>query len=124
MEPTELTWHVVVDNAAITALGPLSYKLLQILWREGPLPLRSIHRAVLLAGGGQAPTTIATTLYRLVERGFIVRVRPGVFSAALSEGELRAGLAALLVGHLTRDYPAETRAALAAAGWPVQEDQL
>jgi predicted transcriptional regulator len=123
MEQPSLTWHIVVDSAAITALGPLSYSLMQVLWERGPLPLRGLHRAILLAGGSQAPTTIATTLYRLIERGFVVRARPGVFAATLTEAELRAGLVALIVGHLVRDYPAETRAALAAAGWPVTTEE-
>lgn len=122
-----VNWHVVVDSTAVAVLGPLSYTLLQVLWAEGPMPLRRLHRSILLAGGTQAPTTLATTLYRLVDRGYVTRVRAGVFAAALTEAELRAGLAALLIGHLVRDYPAETRAALAAAGWlvqPTEEEQL
>lgn len=54
-------------------------------------------------------------------------VRLGVYGPTLTEAELRQGLVALIIGHLTRDYVRETAEALTAAGWqvtPPQEEQL
>jgi len=113
-------WNIAVDQAAITILGPLSYRVLQILWSAArPLTPNDLYLAFAREESRLAPTTISTTLYRLVERGYIRRVQHGFYAAALSEAELRQAVAVLIVGHLLRDYSPETRQALADAGWRV-----
>ncbi|MGE5191938.1 MAG: BlaI/MecI/CopY family transcriptional regulator [Deltaproteobacteria bacterium] len=55
----------------------LELLILKVLWRESPLPVRDIRRALARAGRDLAHTTVITTLNVMVRKKFVKRTMEG-----------------------------------------------
>ena len=80
--------------------GPLTYAIMGVLWRAGrPLALKYIVQRVRRDYKDVAPTTVSTTIYRLMP-AWVSRPRPGMYEPALSRQaaitELRDRLESLI----------------------------
>jgi predicted transcriptional regulator len=116
-------------------LGELQHAIMRILWSDGEATTAAVHDA-LFAERGLAPTTIATMLRKMEDKGVVAHRTVGrqfVYRPTVSEMEVRtsmvgelldrlfAGDPAALVSHLVADRDlseeelAELRALLAAA---------
>ncbi len=116
-------------------LGELQHAIMRVLWSNGEATTAAVHDA-LWAQRGLAPTTIATMLRKMEDKGVVTHRTEGrqfVYRATVSESEVRssmvgelldrlfAGDAAALVSHLVADRGmgeaelAELRTLLAAA---------
>ena len=116
-------------------LGELQHAIMRVLWAEGEATTAAVHGA-LYAERGLAPTTIATMLRKMEDKGVVSHRTAGrqfVYRATVSEDEVRssmvgelldrlfAGDPAALVSHLVADHGMgeaeleELRALLAAA---------
>jgi BlaI family penicillinase repressor len=116
-------------------LGELQHAIMTVLWSSGEATTAEVHDA-LYDERGLAPTTIATMLRKMEDKGVVahrVEGRHFVYRPTVSEDEVRssmvgelldrlfAGDAAALVSHLVTDRAmddeeiAELRALLAAA---------
>jgi BlaI family transcriptional regulator, penicillinase repressor len=83
-------------------LGDLQAAIMRVLWTRGEATAADVHEA-LFAKRGLAPTTIATMLRKMEERGIVghrVQGRQFVFVPALSETEVRRSMVADIVGRL------------------------
>ncbi len=115
-------------------LGDLQHAIMRVLWSDGEATTAAVHDA-LYAERGLAPTTIATMLRKMEDKGVVSHRTAGrqfVYRATVSEDEVRtsmvgelldrlfAGDPAALVSHLFADHDlseaelAELRALLAA----------
>lgn len=124
-------------------LGELQHAIMCVLWTNGEATTAAVHDA-LYAERGLAPTTIATMLRKMEDKGVVAHRTEGrqfVYRPIVSESEVRssmvgelldrlfAGDAAALVSHLVTeggiDEPelAELRALLAAAEAEKEDDQ-
>lgn len=116
-------------------LGELQHAIMKVLWSSGEATTAEVHDA-LYPQRGLAPTTIATMLRKMEDKGVVTHRVDGrhfVYRPTVSEDEIRssmvgelldrlfAGDAAALVSHLVTDRAmddaelAELRALLAAA---------
>ncbi len=116
-------------------LGDLQHAIMRVLWRDGEATTAAVHDA-LYGERGLAPTTIATMLRKMEDKGVVSHRSEGrqfVYRATVSEDEVRssmvgelldrlfAGDPAALVSHLVADRTlgeaelAELRVLLAAA---------
>jgi BlaI family penicillinase repressor len=95
-------------------LSDLQLEVMRVLWRQGEATVQEVQEA-LRPGRKLAPTTVATTLSRLEERGAVAHRRDGrqfVYRPLLEEGTVRRSMvrqlterlfqgdAAALVNHL------------------------
>jgi len=98
-------------------LGELQHAIMQVLWGRNEATVAEVHEA-LYDERGLAPTTIATMLRKMEDKGVVthrVEGRQFVYRPAVSEDEVRssmvgellerlfAGDAAALVSHLVAD---------------------
>ncbi len=116
-------------------LGDLQHAIMKVLWSSGEATTAVVYDA-LYAERGLAPTTIATMLRKMEDKGVVAHRVDGrhfVYRPTVSETEVRssmvgelldrlfAGDAAALVSHLVADHAmdeaelAELRSLLAAA---------
>ena len=116
-------------------LGDLQHAIMRVLWQHNEATVAGVHDA-LFEERGLAPTTIATMLRKMEDKGVVehrVEGRQFVYRPTVSEMEVRssmvgelldrlfAGDPAALVSHLVADHSmdeselAELRALLAAA---------
>ncbi len=85
----------------IRPLGTLEEKVMNILWRTGPLSVREVNQR--LGERALAHTTVMTTLDRLFKKGFLSRTKDGVayiYHAALSRDAYRHRLVEAAVSGL------------------------
>ena len=99
-------------------LGELQHAIMQVLWERDEATVAEVHEA-LFDERGLAPTTIATMLRKMEDKGVVahrVEDRHFVYRAAVSEDAVRstmvselldrlfAGDPAALVSHLVADH--------------------
>jgi len=99
-------------------LGELQHAIMQVLWTRGEATVAEVHEA-LFDKRGLAPTTIATMLRKMEDKGVVahrVEDRHFVYQATVSEDAVRstmvselldrlfAGDPAALVSHLVADH--------------------
>ena len=75
-------------------LGDLQLAILQVLWRRSEATVSQVH-ADLWEERHLAPTTIATMLSKMEQKGVITHRREGrrfIYSAELVEGEVRRNM--------------------------------
>lgn len=99
-------------------LGELQHAIMRVLWSNGEATTAAVHDA-LFAERGLAPTTIATMLRKMEDKGVVSHRSEGrqfVYRATVSEDEVRssmvgelldrlfAGDPAALVSHLVADH--------------------
>lgn len=90
-------------------LGDLQTAIVRELWRRGEATVNEVHQA-LLDERGLAPTTIATMLKKLEQRGVVSHRREGrrfVYRAEVSESQVRQSMVGELVRRLFEGRPAE-----------------
>jgi predicted transcriptional regulator len=102
-------------------LGELQHAIMEVLWSRGEATAAAVHSA-LFDARGLAPTTIATMLRKMEDKGVVrhrVEGRHFVYEATVSRDEVRstmvgelvdrlfAGDAAALVSHLVADHDLE-----------------
>lgn len=102
-------------------LGELQHAIMQVLWARGEATVAEVHEA-LFEKRGLAPTTIATMLRKMEDKGVVahrVEDRHFVYQATVSEDAVRstmvgelldrlfAGDPAALVSHLVADHDLE-----------------
>ena len=99
-------------------LGELQHAIMQVLWQHDEATVAEVHEA-LYAERGLAPTTIATMLRKMEDKGVVahrVEARHFVYRPTITEDEVRssmvgelldrlfAGDPAALVSHLVADH--------------------
>jgi predicted transcriptional regulator len=99
-------------------LGDLQHAIMKVLWARNEATVAEVHEA-LLADRGLAPTTIATMLRKMEDKGVVAHRAEGrqfVYRPLVSEDEVRstmvgelldrlfAGDPAALVSHLVADH--------------------
>ena len=104
-----------------TTLGDLQHAIMTLLWRRGEATAAEVHTA-LEAERGLAPTTIATMLRKMEDKGVVdhrVDGRQFIYRPTVSEAEVRrsmvdelvdrvfAGDPAALVTHLLAEHSVE-----------------
>lgn len=112
---------------AIRPLGSLEERVMQILWRTGPLSVREVNQQ--LGAKALAHTTVMTTLDRLHKKGLLSRTKDGVayvYSAAMTREEFRQRLVgATVTGLMSRPDDAEpVLAAFVDAAADLDEENL
>jgi predicted transcriptional regulator len=93
---------------------PTEARVMSVLWEaECPLIIRVVHKRVAQGGKRIAYTTVATTMNRLVEKGFLTRaLRPGnltpyVYSPTETREAFEARQVAALLESLARENTTE-----------------
>jgi predicted transcriptional regulator len=106
-----------------THLGDLQLAIMQVLWDQGEATVTDVHQA-LLAERGLAPTTIATMLKKMEEKGVISHRAEGrkfIYRPSYSQDQVRRSMVAeiterlfggdpmALVAHLISRHPIDPR---------------
>ena len=89
-------------------LGELQHAIMRILWDRGEATVAEVHEA-LYDDRGLAPTTIATMLRKMEDKGVVdhrVDRRHFVYRATISEQEVRSTMVSELVERLFAGDPA------------------
>ena len=87
-----------VTVPAIT-LGALQYAIMKVLWERGEAASSEVH-AALVEDRGLAPTTIATMLRKMEDKGVVAHRRDGrqfVYRPTVSREEVRESMVGELV---------------------------
>lgn len=90
------------------SLGDLQHAIMRILWAAGEASSAEVH-AELLAERGLAPTTIATMLRKMEQKGVVTHRAQGrqfVYRAIVSEGDVRRSMVAELLDRVFLGDPA------------------
>jgi predicted transcriptional regulator len=108
-------------------LGDLELAILRVLWDHGEASAGDVHQA--LADRGLAPTTIATMLRKMEDRGLCAHRRAGrqfLYRAVVAEADAQRGLVGDLVERLFGGDPAALVSHLLAEGQidPRELDEL
>lgn len=91
-----------------TTLGDLQHAIMRVLWARGEATSTEVH-AALRVERGLAPTTIATMLRKMEDKGVVAHRSEGrqfVYRAAVSEGEVRRSMVGEVVDRLFAGNPA------------------
>ena len=83
-------------------LGELQHAIMAVLWDRGEATTADVHEA-LRDDRGLAPTTIATMLRKMEDKGVVLHRVDGrqfVYRAAVSEDQVRRSMVGELVGRL------------------------
>ncbi len=99
-------------------LGDLQLAIMRILWRSGEASASQVH-AALFEERGLAPTTIATMLRKMEDKGVVrhrARGRQFIYRPTLEEGDVRQGMVGDLVDRLFRGSSAALVNHLLSAG--------
>ena len=91
-----------------TTLGDLQHAIMQVLWARGEATSADVH-AALLDERGLAPTTIATMLRKMEDKGVVAHRTEGrqfVYRPTVSEAEVRRSMVDELVERLFAGDPA------------------
>lgn len=89
-------------------LGELQHAIMCVLWTNGEATTAAVHDA-LYAERGLAPTTIATMLRKMEDKGVVthrVEGRQFVYRPAVSEDEVRSSMVGELLERLFAGDPA------------------
>lgn len=89
-------------------LGDLQHAIMRVLWTKGEATTGSVHDA-LYTERGLAPTTIATMLRKMEEKGVVthrVEGRHFVYRPTVSEDEVRSSMVGELLDRLFGGDPA------------------
>lgn len=81
------------------SLGDLQHAIMRILWREGEATTNQVHTA-LLPERGLAPTTIATMLRKMENKGVVghrLEGRQFIYSPTVSEDDVRRSMVSELI---------------------------
>jgi BlaI family transcriptional regulator, penicillinase repressor len=90
------------------SLGDLQAAIMRVLWQEGEATASDVHRA-LLSERGLAPTTIATMLRKMEEKGVVEHRASGrqfIYRPTVSEDTVRRSMVSELVERLFAGDPA------------------
>jgi predicted transcriptional regulator len=93
---------------ARATLGDLQHAIMTVLWQRGEATSAEVH-ATLLPERGLAPTTIATMLRKMEDKGVVrhrVEGRQFIYTPAVSESEVRRSMVDELVERLFAGNPA------------------
>jgi predicted transcriptional regulator len=88
-------------------LGPLEAEIMEVVWDQGEVTVRDVHRA-LNENRDIAYTTVMTTLGRLADKGLLRRVEAQPahrFSALLSREQYASSTVKSVVDWLVHDFP-------------------
>jgi BlaI family penicillinase repressor len=89
-------------------LGDLQHAIMRVLWHNGEATSAEVH-AALVAERGLAPTTIATMLRKMEDKGVVAHRSEGrqfVYRATVSEEEVRRSMVGEVVERLFAGDPA------------------
>ncbi|MEJ2581014.1 MAG: BlaI/MecI/CopY family transcriptional regulator [Acidobacteriota bacterium] len=89
-------------------LGELQHAIMQVLWARTEATVAEVHRA-LQDDRGLAPTTIATMLRKMEDKGVVahrVEDRHFVYRPTVSEDEVRSTMVSELIDRLFAGDPA------------------
>ena len=89
-------------------LGDLQHAIMQVLWRRGEATVSQVH-AELLPERGLAPTTIATMLRKMEDKGVVrhrAHGRQFVYTPAVTRGEVQRSMVGEIVDRLFAGDPA------------------
>lgn len=106
-------------------LGELQHAIMRVLWSNGEATTAAVHDA-LYAERGLAPTTIATMLRKMEDKGVVAHRSEGrqfIYSATVSEDEVRSSMVGELVDRLFAGDPAALVSHLV-AGHNLSETEL
>ncbi len=84
------------------SLGDLQHAIMAVLWERGEATTAEVHEA-LRGPRGLAPTTIATMLRKMEEKGVVAHRANGrqfVYRPTVSEDQVRRSMVGELVGRL------------------------
>ena len=84
------------------SLGALQLAIMQVVWEQGQVSVNDVH-AALLPSRGLAPTTIATMLKKMEEKGVVAHTTEGrkfIYHAAVSEANVRRSMVADMTNNL------------------------
>ncbi|MCP4901109.1 MAG: BlaI/MecI/CopY family transcriptional regulator [bacterium] len=90
------------------SLGDLQHAIMRILWCTGKATSNQVH-AALLTERGLAPTTIATMLRKMEDKGVVTHSQEGrqfIYRPTVSEKEVRKSMVGELVDRLFLGDPA------------------
>lgn len=107
-------------------LGALEERVMDVLWKAGPLAVREVSRR-LKARPALAYTTVMTTLDRLYKKGLLAREKAGiafVYRPAMSRDEYHRRIVAAAVTGLIAQSGAPVLAAFVDAAAQVDEENL
>lgn len=85
-------------------LGDLQLAIMRVLWARGEASASEVH-AALFEERGLAPTTIATMLRKMEDKGVVehrARGRQFIYQACIAESDVREGMVGDLVERLFR----------------------
>jgi BlaI family transcriptional regulator, penicillinase repressor len=89
-------------------LGDLQLAIMRVLWARGEASASDVH-AALLEERGLAPTTIATMLRKMEDKGVVVHRANGrqfIYHPVIAESDVRHGMVGDLVERLFLGNPA------------------
>ncbi len=89
-------------------LGELQHAIMEVMWSRGEATAAAVHGA-LFESRGLAPTTIATMLRKMEDKGVVrhrVEGRHFVYEATVSRDEVRSSMVGELVDRLFAGDPA------------------
>ncbi|AKT41232.1 uncharacterized protein CMC5_053930 [Chondromyces crocatus] len=92
-----------------TQLGDLQLAIMQVLWELGEGTVTDVHQA-LLAERGLAPTTIATMLKKMADKGVVAHHADGrrfIYKPTVSREQVQRSMVAELTERLFGGDPAE-----------------
>jgi predicted transcriptional regulator len=100
---------VTATDALRKLLGPTEVEVMRILWAQGSLTVKVVHKQIA-ATRELAYTTVMTTMVRLFEKGLLRREEAKqrysyVYTPAISEPDFVAQRLADILDAVTRDYP-------------------
>ena len=94
-------------SAQRTSLGELQLAIMRVLWKAGEASASEVHRS-LLAERGLAPTTIATMLRKMEEKGIVSHRSEGrvfIYRATVESEEVDRSMVGELVERLFHGEP-------------------
>jgi predicted transcriptional regulator len=92
------------------ALGPLEEEIMEVTWRAGDVTIRDVHE-VLQEGEPIAYTTVATTMHRLTQKGFLARHRTRRacgYAARVTREQYASSIAESVLDWLVTHFPGPT----------------
>lgn len=90
-------------------MGDLQLAIMRVLWSRGEATASAVH-AALLEERGLAPTTIATMLRKMEDKGVVrhrTQGRQFIYQPTIAETDVRVGMVGDLVDRLFRGNPRE-----------------
>lgn len=77
--------------------GPLMLSIMGALWdRRLPMHFTDVLRRVNGRYKTVAPTTVSSTLTRMINRGYVERIRPGVYQPTMTRADMIGMIASII----------------------------